>query len=341
MSTITDTRRNSTFNRGKWRHALPQLQNRLFATDGGLETTLIFQDGIDLPAFAAFDLLKNAEGTARLQKYYAQYADLARRHGLGMVLEAPTWRANRDWGTLLGYDQQTLEQANRNAVTLMENIRAEFETPDAPMVISGNLGPRGDGYIAAHKMSADESENYHREQIDIFATTAADMVAAFTMNYVEEAIGIVRAAKAAAMPVVISFTLETDGRLPSGQTLRDAILETDATSGNYPAYYMINCAHPAHFQHVLSGSAPDGRKWQDRIRGLRANASCKSHAELDASTELDAGNPAELGQQYRALTASLRQIAVIGGCCGTDHRHVEAICREFSHRDASGERIAV
>lgn len=330
-----------TGNTGKWRHALPQLQNRLFATDGGLETTLIFHDGIDLPAFAAFDLLKTAEGTARLQKYYAQYTGLAKHHGLGMVLEAPTWRANRDWGALLGYDKQALEQANRTAVALMEKIREEFEAPDSPMVISGCLGPRGDGYIATNKMSVADAENYHREQIDIFTTTAADMIAAFTMNYVEEAIGIVRAAKAAAMPAAISFTLETDGRLPSGQTLRDAILETDAATENYPVYYMINCAHPTHFQHLLNSAAIDDSKWQDRIRGLRANASCKSHAELDASTELDAGNPAEMGQQYRALTASLRQLTVIGGCCGTDHRHVEAICRELARSQDGAERIAV
>lgn len=310
---------------GKYRNALPQLQNDWFVTDGGMETTLIFHEGIDLPAFAAFDLLKNAEGIAHVRHYYETYAALAHRHRRGLVLEAPTWRANRDWGDKLGYDTAALRQVNRQAIALLEDIRAAYETATEPVVISGAIGPRGDGYNANARMSAAQAEAYHREQIETFAATAADMVAAFTINYVEEAIGIVQAAKTAQMPVAISFTLETDGRLPSGQPLREAIAQTDAATAAYPAYYMINCAHPTHFSAVLDGGA-----WVDRIRGLRANASRKSHAELDESTELDAGNPAELGAQYRQLQGALRNLAVVGGCCGTDHRHVDAICTAFA-----------
>ena len=125
------------------------------------------------------------------------------------------------------------------------------------------------------------------------------------------------------MPAAISFTLEIDGKLPSGDTLADAIARTDAETGAYPAYYMINCAHPTHFEHVLR----DGGAWTKRIRGLRANASARSHAELDESTELDDGNPEELGVQYRELRSLLPQLTVVGGCCGTDHRHVAAICK--------------
>ena len=142
------------------------------------------------------------------------------------------------------------------------------------------------------------------------------------MNYVEEPIGIARAAKAAGMPVVISFTLETDGRLPTGQTLKDAIVEIDAETGKAPAYYMINCAHPTHFEGALEA----GEAWIKRLRGLRANASTRSHAELDQATDLDAGNPVELGRQYAELRRKLRHVTVLGGCCGTDFRHVEQIC---------------
>lgn len=333
--------------KAKYRNTLPQMAGQLFATDGGLETTLIFHDGIDLPAFAAFDLLKTAEGTARLRDYYARYTELAKHHQLGMILEAPTWRANRDWGQKLGYDQASLAQANRDAIALMEEIRASGETATTPIVISANFGPRGDGYIAAKKMSSGDAADYHGEQMQIFAQTAADMTAAFTMNYVEEAIGIVQAAIAEKMPIAISFTLETDGRLPSGQHLRDAILETDDATGMYPVYYMINCAHPTHFRHLFDRDrsnrdndlAWEHNGWIDRIRGLRANASCKSHAELDESTELDAGNPQELGHHYRELQTQLRRLSVIGGCCGTDHRHVEAICQAL--RATNDARIAV
>ena len=307
----------------KYRHRLPQLKNHLFMTDGGLETTLFFHDQVDLPYFAAFDLLKDDKGTAVLHRYYACYAELARTHGLGLVLEAPTWRANPDWAAKLGYDRVTLADANRKAISLLLKIRAQYETPQTRIVISGNLGPRGDGYKPGACMSANEAQDYHAPQIETFAQTDADMVAAFTMNYVEEAIGIAAAAKTFAMPLALSFTVETDGRLPSGQTLEEAITRTDEASDGYPVYYMINCAHPTHFEHILRGSGA----WLQRIRGLRANASRRSHAELDESADLDAGDAEELGILYGALRTTLPRLSVVGGCCGTDHRHVDSICR--------------
>lgn len=307
----------------KYRKRLPQTRGGLFVTDGGLETTLIFHEGIELPHFAAFDLLKNDAGFERLRRYFERYAQIARAKGLGIVLEAPTWRANADWGAKLGYDADSLADANRQAIGLLLEIRAACETRDTPVVISGNLGPRGDGYRADARMSVELARDYHRPQIETFAQTDADMLAAFTMTYVEEAIGIVHAARDAGMPVAISFTLETNGRLPSGDTLANAIERTDHDTGGYPVYYMINCAHPAHFESALHA---DG-SWRGRVRGLRANASRRSHAELDESTDLDAGDPEELGSEYRTLQKFLPGLSVFGGCCGTDHRHVEAICR--------------
>ncbi|MGK2913960.1 MAG: homocysteine S-methyltransferase family protein [Porticoccaceae bacterium] len=305
----------------KYRANLPQLGDSLFLTDGGLETTLVFQDGIELPFFAAFPLLETSSGVERLRRYYAQYLELARQRGQGFVLEAPTWRANPDWGTQLGYDSARLADANRSAIGLMVELRDAYETVQTPIVISGNFGPRGDGYRVESKMTAEQARAYHAGQMESFASSPADMVAAFTLNYIEEAIGIAAAARDARMPVAISFTLETDGCLPSGDSLGHAIRHTDAATGGYPAYYMINCAHPTHFEHVLGDLALP----RERIRGLRANASRRSHAELDACADLDAGNPLELGEQYRGLRRRLTQMAVVGGCCGTDFRHVEAI----------------
>jgi homocysteine S-methyltransferase len=306
----------------KYRHHLPQLGDRLFVTDAGLETQFIFLDGIELPLFASFDLLKTETGTRHLRRYYERYARMARDHALGLVLETPTWRANRDWAAKLGYDRAALADANCRAVELMLEIRARFETPDRPVVVSGNLGPRGDGYSPAARMTIAQAREYHAEQIATFAATEADMVSVFTMNYVEEAAGVAQAARVHGMPLAVSFTLETDGRLPSGDCLGAAIKRTDEASDGHPAYYMINCAHPTHFQHVLQ----PGAQWLWRIRGLRANASRRSHAELDASTELDAGDPHELAAHYRALRPQLPRLAVVGGCCGTDHRHVASIC---------------
>ena len=304
-----------------YRHRLPQLKDTLFLTDGGLETTLIFHDQLELPCFAAFDLLKEEAGTEILRRYFEPYLDAAEHHGAGFVLEAPTWRANADWATRLGYDAGMLADANRRAIGLLLEIRKARQSRNMPLVISGNIGPRGDGYRVDERMSTDEARAYHAVQIETFAGTDADMVSAFTMTYVDEAIGILHAARNAGMPAVISYTVETDGCLPSGDALADAIHRTDEGTDSYAAYYMINCAHPAHFVDRLQ----DGAAWRDRIRGVRANASRRSHAELDESTDLDAGNPTELGTEYRELRELLPKLNVLGGCCGTDHRHVRAI----------------
>jgi len=306
----------------KYRNNLPQLGDRLFLTDGGLETTLIFHDGIELPHFASFDLLKSETGVARLRSYKESYIALAKRAGIGFILEGATWRANPDWGVKLGYSREALAQANRRSIEMMAELRRKHETRQTPIVISGNIGPRGDGYKADNRMTAKEAQDYHSFQIGIFAGTEADMTSAFTINYVDEAIGIVRAAKAAQIPAVISFTLETDGKLPSGQSLKDAIEQCDWETGKAAAYYMINCAHPTHFEAELR----KGGDWTRRLRGLRANSSKRSHAELDVAPDLDIGNPVELGQEYRKLRAILPQLTILGGCCGTDHRHVEQIC---------------
>ena len=304
-----------------YRDRLPQLDGGLFITDGGIETTLIYHRGLELPAFAAFDLLKDDEGTEELRRYYAPYALLAREHGVGLVLESPTWRANPDWAAEIGYSRDQLDALNRKAITLMEELRAEYGGR-APIVISGCVGPQSDGYSPETMLSAADAEAYHSTQIGTFADTAADMVTAITMTYADEAIGVARAAAKAGLPSAISFTVETDGRLPSGQGLGEAIEQVDRETGSAPAYYMINCAHPAHFEDALEVGAP----WVTRIGGVRANASSKSHAELDAATELDEGDPADLGARHAALKARLPRVNVLGGCCGTDDRHVGAIC---------------
>jgi S-methylmethionine-dependent homocysteine/selenocysteine methylase len=310
----------------KYRGRLPQLAGDTFVTDGGIETTLIFREGVDLPEFASFILMQDESGKQTLRDYFRPYADLARRYKFGLVLESPTWRANRDWGNKLGYSREQLAEANRKAIDLLREMRDEFETDDTKVVISGNIGPRGDGYVPTALMSAEEAAEYHAEQIRIFHGTEADMVAAFTMNYADEAIGVVRAAETSGMPVAISFTVETDGKLPTGQSLQEAIDQTDDATNSYPVYYMINCAHPTHF---MSALATPG-SWLSRIHGLRANASTKSHAELNEASELDAGDPHALGKQYLEVKDRLKELSVIGGCCGTDHRHVEEMCKAFT-----------
>lgn len=306
-----------------YRNQLPQLHGETMLTDGGLETSLVFHDGFDLPEFASFPLLDDERGRAALTAQYGAYVDVAREQGVGIVLETPTWRANADRGAVLGYDAAALERVNRDAVEFIAGLRESHGGPDTKVVVSGNIGPRGDGYEAGDQMTASEAEAYHQTQIDTFASAPTDLVSTLTMTYVAEAIGISRAAINADIPVAVSFTVETDGRLPTGQPLGAAIDEVERATGSAPIYYGINCAHPTHFTSVLRTD----EDWVGRIGWLRTNASAMSHEELDNAEELDDGDPAELAAQHRELFSLLPGLRVVGGCCGTDHRHVDAIGR--------------
>jgi homocysteine S-methyltransferase len=298
---------------------LPQLGDDLFVTDGGMETWLVYARGFDLPQFASFPLLDDPKGVAALRAYFEPYVELARANRVGLVLDAPTWRASSRWGALLGYTPEQLADSNRRAVALLEDIRQDAH--GVRIVIGGCVGPSDDAYSPSEQTSSDEAYRYHLPQIETFGETAADFVNALTLTYSAEAIGIARASAGVGLPVAISFTVETDGRLPGGESLAEAIERVDAATGGTVAYFMINCAHPTHFAHLLGDGA-----WRARVRGVRANASKKSHAELDKADELDPGDPQELAGHYPRLRERLPNLRVAGGCCGTDDRHIAAIC---------------
>jgi homocysteine S-methyltransferase len=285
-----------------------------------METTLVFLDGFELPCFASFPLLEHEDGRAAMTRYFEPYLAVARRLGTGFLLEASTWRANPSWGAQLGYSLDDLAEANRRAVRFVEEIRGREEEDGRPFVLNAPIGPQGDAYDPEHHMTAGEAEAYHSWQLGVLAATATDLVTGLTLAYAGEAIGIVRAAAAAGMPAAVSFTVETDGRLPSGQPLAEAIEEVDRETAGGAAYFMVNCAHPTHFLPTLEGPGP----WH-RVLGIRANASTKSHAELDESEELDDGDPAELAREYLAIGERLTHLTVLGGCCGTDHRHIASV----------------
>ena len=309
-----------TMTHSKYRSRLPQLGDRRLLTDGGIETTLIFHDGLHLPLFAAFTLLQSETGRAALRRYYESYIRVARAQHVGLILDSATWRASQSWGAQLGYDAAAMDEANQAAVAMLFDLRAAHEGAE-PFVISGNIGPKGDGYVASEILTPDEANAYHSAQVASFASAGADMISAITMTHAGEAAGIARACAQYEVPLALSFTVETDGRLPSGQPLGEAIHQVDSDACGGPAYYMINCAHPYHFRSILQ----PGEDWTLRIRGLRVNASRQSHEELDAAETLDEGDPTELGRDYAALLPLLPNLRVFGGCCGTDHRHISEI----------------
>lgn len=292
----------------------PLLSRGPFVTDGGLETDLIFHRGQDLPDFASFPLLDDDRGRDVLQDYYDGYAEVARRAGRGLLLETPTWRANPDWGARLGYDAAALDRVNRDAVVMLAGLRDTYADLDEVLVV-GALGPRGDGYVAGERADPAEAAAYHAGQVEAFAAAGADLVTAYTLTGPEEAMGVVRAARTAGVPVAISFTVETDGRLPDGTPLADAVTRVDAEDA--PDWFLVNCAHPTHVAPGLDGGA-----WQERVAGLRPNSSTLTHAELDAMEVLDEGDMDLLTSTFEALRAELPSLAILGGCCGTDARHV-------------------
>lgn len=298
---------------------LPHQTSRQFITDGGMETYLIFDREVDLPEFASFPLIDSDAGRTELRDYFEPYLAVAKEQEAGFILETPTWRANPDWATKLGYDTEVLARVNTESARFTREI-GEASGLDH-WVVSGAMGPRGDGYVVSDVMSAAEAFAYHRPQIAALAAGGVDLVTPMTITYAMEATGLAMAAQDVGIPAVIAFTLETDGQLPDGSALGDAIEAVDVAAPGAVAYFMINCAHPTHFAETLPAEAA----WLSRIKGIRANASTRSHAELDEATELDSGDPRDLADRYRDLQQRLPELSVFGGCCGTDSRHVAAI----------------
>ncbi|MEQ1697870.1 MAG: homocysteine S-methyltransferase family protein [Hyphomicrobiaceae bacterium] len=314
----------------RYRNALPQLSSDIYLTDAGVETDLIFNHGIEIQEFAAHTLLPIPEGRAALSRYFEGFLSLAKQQNTGFVLDTVTWKAHRHWAEKLGVADDELKAANEDNVRFIAELRTRFSGNSKPIVLNAVIGPRGDAYKPEAVIAAESAEQYYAQQLGWLAATEIDMVTALTFNQAGEAAGLAMAARKVGLPAVISFTVETNGALPNGQSLAEAITEVDRATGQYPAYYMVNCAHPDHFGDALL-DAP----WTRRIRGIRANASRLSHAELDEAPELDAGNPHELAQQYRVLSNRMPWLNVFGGCCGSDLRHVTEIARALEGRNGT------
>jgi len=303
-----------------YRDNLPQLSGDLYLTDAGIETDLIFNHGIEIREFAAHTLLPDPVGREAMADYFRGFLALANEYDAGYILDSQTWKAHMHWAADLGEDDAFLQKANEESIAFIAGLRQEFSGNKLPIVLNAPIGPQGDAYAPEAEVAAEQAEEYHSKQLGWLAATDVDMISALTFTQSDEAIGAVRAAKNVGLPVVVSFTVETDARLPNGQPLGEAISAVDEATNSSAAYFMVNCAHPDHFFHVL-----DGSDWTRRIRGLRCNASRLSHAELDECEVLDAGDAEELAGQYRSLFESMPWLNVFGGCCGSDLRHVTKI----------------
>jgi S-methylmethionine-dependent homocysteine/selenocysteine methylase len=307
--------------------------NSTILTDGGLETELIFKHDIDLPHFASFPMFDKPKYQNIFRNYFREYLEVAKKNKTGFILESPTWRASPDWGFKLGYSAQEIAKVNERAVKLVQELKAEYEDDIDLVIISGCIGPRSDGYLVGELMEPNEAKKFHLLQLKALKNAGAQIITAQTMTNSNEGLGIVLAAKENEIPVVISFTVELDGNLPTGESLESVINKIDEITDKYPAYYMINCAHPSHF----IGQFENNGDWKLRIKGVRSNASCKSHAELNECTELDAGNAQDLANWHQKLKAHLPNLIVYGGCCGTDVSHIRSICEKVIHLAFKGK----
>lgn len=315
----------------KYRDKLPQLNGHDVATQGGMETWLQYVDGFELQHFCFFDLLNNSKAVTALRDYHRKIIEAVIPHGFGILAEGLHYRASRDWGELLGYSREGLVEINFRGVEFYKELADEYESGDNPMPIGGVIGPRGDAYEIGKTPDAAEAEEYHSEQIQTLTDAGVDMITAATLSFVDEAIGIARAAKSAQIPIVLSFFTNSDGNLESGPTVREAIEAVDAATDSAPAYYMINCSHPLEFEPALEEA-----EWTRRLGGFMPNAVASEKLSLCTLGHLEDGDPEELGHQMGSLARRFPHMTVWGGCCGTDSRHLGQICKRVREiRDAS------
>lgn len=304
---------------------LPQLAGKLMSTAGGFETWMQYVDGFTLRHFCGFELLNDPRGVACLRDYHRRVIEAAIENGFGMINEGLHYRASRDWGERTGFSREALEEINLRGIEFYRDFAREYASADTPMLVGGAIGPQGDAYETGHIPDATEAEEYHAEQILTFRKAGADLVTAMTFSNVEEAIGLVRAAISAEMPVVVSFFVARGGRLRAGETLEEAIRRVDAATGNGPQYYMINCTHPTEFEAGLSPG-----DWSARLGGFMPNAVAMETLDLCKLGHLEDGDPEELGGQMAGLAQRFPHVTVWGGCCGTDGRHIGQITRQVA-----------
>ena len=302
---------------------LPQMNGRDMTCGGGIETWLQYVDGFELRHFCLFELLDDKRGVSCLTDFHRKLVEAAATEGFGVINEGLHYRASRDWGELIGYSREGLEEINIRGIEFYQDFAREYDSPESPMIVGGVIGPRGDAYNVGRTPNAAEAEDYHSEQILTLKKAGADQITALTFSSVEEAIGLARAAKAAGMPVVISFFVKHGGRLSGGETVEEAITKVDAATGNAPAYYMINCTHPMEFEAALTSG-----DWTRRLGGFMPNAVAMDTLSLCKLGHLEDGDPEELAGQMADLARRFPHIPVWGGCCGTDGRHIGQIARQ-------------
>ena len=282
----------------------------LYLTEGGQETEILYRHGHELPEFAMYPLLDNAQAMSDLESMYRAILDVAAEHGFAALISGLDYRASPDWGEKLGYSRTGLADAVEQSIAFLRDVSRPYQGQIDQILISGMLGPRGDAYSLNRTITANEAEEYHSFQLEILKRAGVDIAGAVTFNNIPEAIGVARAAARIGVPLAISFTLDSSNRLQSGPTLKEAVEAVDAETGDArPDFYGINCSHPLEFEPALEPG-----DWIFRLRSLRPNASARDKMELCAIGHLEEGDPADLGERMGTLARKYPHIDIFGGC---------------------------
>lgn len=314
----------------------PRLEGKFYLTEGGTETEVLYKWGFELPEFAMFPLLDDPKADDVIRNMFRRYLDVAAEQNTGVLLNGHDYRASPDWGAKLGYSDEGLREMQRRTIQFLDEMRAEYADRVSDVYIAACIGPRGDAYGTGGEITADEAEDYHSVQMQNLDGTAADMAVAATFNNVPEAIGVIRAASGVGMPIGVSLTLTPEGRLRSGPTLREAIETVDEATASAAAWFGTNCAHPIEFEDALTDEGP----WLDRLRYIRPNAAKMDKIALCSLGHLEDGDPVELGEQMGEIARRLPRADIIGGCCGTDERHLSEIAQNVNAVRSAGKQEA-
>jgi S-methylmethionine-dependent homocysteine/selenocysteine methylase len=304
----------------------PRLDGRFYLTEGGTETEVLYKWGFELPEFAMYPLLDNAEAHEVIKNIYRRYFEAAERHDTGMLILGHDYRASPDWGAKLGYSPEGLAEMQRRTIEFLDGMRREYEGRVRDVYIGGCIGPRGDAYGTGGDISEAEAEAYHSVQLTTLGSTRADLAVATTFNNIPEAVGVVRAAERIGIPIGVNLTLTTEGRLRSGPTLREAVETIEERTNGAAAWFGTNCAHPLEFAGALADAGP----WLERLRCIRPNAVQMDQIALCKLGHLEDGDPVELGQQMGEVARLLPRADILGGCCGTDERHLGEIAKNVN-----------
>jgi len=303
----------------------------LFLTEGGIETEIIYKHGFELPEFAMFTLLENPRAVGVMRDMFRRQLDVAAEFAMSVLLTGLDYRASPDWGARLGYSQHGLAEINIRAIEFLREIASEYHEQIPRILIGGIIGPRGDAYQLNKTITSVEAEDYHAVQLATLKAAKVDFACALTFNNTPEAIGVARAATTIGVPLTVSLTVNSNGRLKSGPTVAEAVKSIDAEAGkSAPAFYMLNCSHPVEFEPALTEGA-----WLERLRGFRPNASKMEKIALCKLGHLEEGNPVELGRLMGDLARRIPHMDIWGGCCGTGETHLREIAKNVREaRDA-------